>query len=188
MTTQPHTDPLKTPDFAAYDDPIDRIVWRHVDELNHNDYNPNVVMTAELRLIEHSILTTGWLQPVTTLPDGTIIDGFHRYMLSRESQALREQYAGRVPCVVLDLSRAEAMLLTIRINRAKGSHVALRMSSIVKELIDEHGLDPAEIQRGIGASKDEVDLLYQDGIFQHRNLKDYRYSKAWVPHEDGKKS
>lgn len=179
---------MTTPLVTAYDDPIDNITWRHVDELDHNDYNPNVVMTAELRLIEHSILVTGWLQPILTTPDGTIIDGFHRYMLSRESTALRERYAGRVPCVVLDLSRPEAMLLTIRINRAKGSHVALRMSDIVKELIDQHGLDPAEVGKGIGASKQEIDLLYQDGIFQHRNLKDYRYSKAWVPHEDGKRA
>lgn len=168
-------------------DPIDNIVWRPVTELHANDYNPNVVMTPELRLLEHSILTTGWLQPILTLADGSIIDGFHRYMLSRESKALMERYAGTVPCAVLDIDRAQAMLLTVRINRAKGSHVALRMSSMVKELIDVHGLDPAEVGQGIGADKAEVDLLYQDGIFKHRNLKEYRYSKAWVPVEDGKR-
>ena len=164
-------------------DPIERIEWRLASSLKANNYNPNVVFTPELRLLERSILTQGWVQPVLINEDGTIIDGFHRSRLAQDSEALRAKYQGRVPCAVLHLTRPEAMLATIRMNRAKGSHVAARMHDIVRELIDDHDLDPQEIAQAIGANRDEVDLLYQEGVFAVKDIKNYAYSKAWVPVE-----
>lgn len=166
-------------------DPISRLQWVDATTLNANDYNPNVVFDAELALLERSILLTGWVQPVLCSRDWVIIDGFHRVQLSQHSAALRERYAGQVPCAVLNVDRATAMVLTIRMNRAKGTHVAVRMSSIVKELIDVHQFERQEIAAEIGATMDEIDLLYQDGVFAMKNIKDYRYSKAWVPGENG---
>lgn len=164
-------------------DPISRIEWRDAKSLKANDYNPNCVFTPELRLLERSILLTGFVQPVLITKDGTIIDGFHRAMLSRESTALRARYDGKVPCAVLDVPRDKAMILTIRMNRAKGTHVAVRMSEIVRELIDVHHCDPQEVAIEIGATKDEIELLYQDGVFKMKNIEGYRYSKAWYPAE-----
>ena len=164
-------------------DPIDKIEWRDANTLNSNDYNPNVVLTQELKLLELSILQQGWIQPVLILGDGTIIDGFHRAMLAKDSKSLKLKYQGKCPCVVLPLTRPEAMMLTIRINRAKGNHIAFRMSGIIRELIDEHNIDPQQICKEIGANKDEVDLLYEEGVFEARDIKNYRYSKAWYPKE-----
>jgi ParB-like chromosome segregation protein Spo0J len=162
-------------------DPIDRIEWRDAATLNANDYNPNVVHKPELRLLEFSIVKVGWFQPVLIADDGTIIDGFHRAMLAKDSKALRDKYGGKVPCVVLPLSRVDAMFTTIRVNRAKGTHVALRMSKIVHELIDVHGVDPKQIQQEIGATREEVELLRQDGVFTAKDIKNYKYSQAWYP-------
>lgn len=162
-------------------DPINSIQWREAKSLNANDYNPNVVFTPELKLLERSILKTGWVQPILITESGTIIDGFHRHRLAQDSALLREKYNGLVPCAVMDISPAQAMILTIRMNRAKGTHVAVRMSEIVKTLIDEHNLDPQEVGRELGATKEEIDLLYQEGVFKMKNIKDYKYSKAWVP-------
>lgn len=152
--------------------------------LDGNDYNPNVVFTPELRLLERSILLTGWVQPVLITPAGTIIDGFHRVMLSRQSAVLKARYSGQVPCAVVDLPRHKAMLLTVRMNRAKGTHVAVRMSEIVRELIDVHHCDPQEVAIEIGATKDEIELLHQDGVFKMKNIEKHVYSKAWYPIED----
>lgn len=168
-------------DFST--DPISNIRWIKADTLEANSYNPNVVFTPEMRLLEFSLLRQGWIQPVLISRDNIIIDGFHRWKLSQDSAALMKKYLGMVPCVVLDIDRAHAMLLTVRINRAKGTHVAVRMAEMVKELIDKHGLDRQQIAREIGGTLDEVDLLYQDGIFKARNLKDYAYSQAWYPKE-----
>ncbi|HLK60327.1 MAG TPA: ParB N-terminal domain-containing protein [Chthonomonadaceae bacterium] len=169
------------------EDPINCIEWRDVDSLNANAWNPNMVMNPELKLLEISLLSTGWVQPILITPDGTIIDGFHRWMLSRESKVLRQRYGGKVPCAILEVSPAEAKMLTVRMNRAKGCHGAVRMSELVKSLIDEHGCSPAEVAREIGATRDEVDLLYQDSIFKARNIEHYRYSRAWVPAEEARK-
>lgn len=167
-------------------DPIDRIEWRPAAELDANDYNPNVCFSPELRLLEHSLLASGWVQPILVDREGRIIDGFHRWRLAQDSKALRRKYGGFVPVAVLDLDRPQAMLATIRMNRAKGTHVAVRMSAVVRELIDVHGMDPAEIAAGIGATRDEIDLLHQDGVFAAKKIAEHRYSKAWYPANGGR--
>jgi ParB-like chromosome segregation protein Spo0J len=164
-------------------DPISNIEWRDAMTLDANDYNPNVVFSPEMALLERSLLLTGWVQPILITKDGTIIDGFHRTTLSRQSKAIIARWGGKVPCAVLDVPREEAMILTIRMNRAKGSHVAVRMSKIIHELIDTHHYDPAEIALEIGATKEEVDLLYQDDVFEAKKIHDWTYSKAWYPKE-----
>ena len=40
---------------------------------------------------------------------------------------------------------------------------------------------PEELAQDIGATKAEIELLYQEGVFKMKNIKDYKYSKAWVP-------
>lgn len=162
-------------------EPISRIEWRLASELKANDYNPNIVFTPELKLLERSILKTGWVQPILITQDGTIIDGFHRHRLAQDSAKLREKYDGKVPCAVLDLSPEQAMVNTIRMNRAKGTHVAVRMSEIVKSLIDQYGMHPQELAQEIGATQAEIELLHQEGVFKMKNIKDYKYSAAWVP-------
>lgn len=164
-------------------EPLMNIEWRDSRTLNANDYNPNVVFNQELRLLERSIMLTGWVQPILITKDGTIIDGFHRSRLSQESKQLINKYNYLCPCAVLDVPREQAMVLTIRMNRAKGSHVALRMSHIVHELIDDLKMPPEQVAQEIGATKAEVDLLYQDNVFTMKGIKDYKYSKAWYPAE-----
>src|SRR5207249_2050763 len=121
------------------------IEWLAASELKANFWNPNVVFDQELRLLERSILRTGWVQPVLVSRDLIIIDGFHRWSLSKESEQLRRRYGGLLPCARMDIGEDEAMALTVRINRAKGSHVAVRMSHLVKALIDQHGWDPQQV-------------------------------------------
>lgn len=164
-------------------DPIDRIAWRPAQDLTANNYNPNIVFSPELRLLEHSLISTGWIQPILINVDDTIIDGFHRWMLSQNSKPLLARYAGRVPVAALNLSRSEAIMLTVRINRAKGSHTALKMADLVKELINKHGIAFDDVARGIGATKDEINLLLADNVFKAKNLDSYQYSRAWYPVE-----
>ena len=164
-------------------EPIMNIEWLPASLLVANDYNPNYVLGPELRLLERSIVRQGWVQPVLISRDNTIIDGFHRWRLSLESEQLQAKYQGQIPCARLDVDRDEAMILTVRMNRAKGSHESVRMSALVKRLIDEYAWDPQQIAQEIGANRAEVDLLYQDSIFKERNIAEYRYSYAWVPED-----
>lgn len=173
---------------AAVNDPISRIEWRPAHELIVNDYNPNVVYTPELRLLERSILLTGWVQPILVTAAGVIIDGFHRAMLARDSERIRTRYGGLAPCAVLDIPRHKAMILTIRMNRAKGSHVAIRMSDMVREMIDVLGMDPQEVATEIGATAAEIDLLRQPDVLKAKDVANAPYSRAWVPEETSRRS
>ena len=60
-------------------DPINNVEWVEVAKIKSNDYNPNVVLNQELKLLEFSIMTNGWIQPILVTKDYTIIDGFHRH-------------------------------------------------------------------------------------------------------------
>lgn len=157
------------------------IQWLHVDELEANDWNPNVVHNDELKLLETSILKIGWVQAIQINTNRKIIDGFHRTELSRHSKAIRQKYNGMVPCVLFDVPDDKAMIMTIRINRAKGTHVAQRMSDIIKQLVNDYAYTVNEICLEIGATEKEVQLLLSDSIYKHRNLKQHKYSTAWIP-------
>lgn len=161
--------------------PIDSIEWVPVDDLQANSWNPNFVYTQELRLLERSILQQGWIQPILINRERLIIDGFHRASLAKTSKAVRSLTSGKVPCAVLDVSTAEAMMLTVRMNRAKGSHIAIKMHELVAELVTVHGQTPKYIAESIGATADEVELLLQDGVFKALKIEEHKYSTAWIP-------
>lgn len=161
--------------------PIDNIEWVDPATLDPNDYNPNRVLRAELRLLEHSILQQGWIQPILVNDDGVIIDGYHRWGLALQSKAIRDAYGATVPVCRLPITRAEAMMLTVRINRAKGKHQAIDMSRIVTDLHAEHGLTLDEIAQGVGATPDELDMLLKQDVFEAKETENWTYTPAWYP-------
>lgn len=167
-------------------EPVEAIQWIDCDKLVANHYNPNRVMNAEMNLIERSILQTGWIQPILVNKNNIIVDGFHRWTLSRLSPSLRSKYNGKVPCAVLDVSDVEAMVITVRINRAKGTHLAFRMSEYVRELVEKHKVPIDKLATDIGATFDEVQLLMKSDIFEAKDVENWAYSEAWFPAESGR--
>ena len=164
-------------------DPINSIVWMDAADLSANHWNPNRVHRQELRLLAHSLLTTGWIQPILANRNLIIIDGFHRWRLSQDNKAVVKRWDGQVPVAILDVDDAQAMAITVRINRAKGTHVAVEMHSLVTALLEEHGWTVEEVAKEIGATKDEVELLSRDGVFEAKGISQWAYSKAWYPAE-----
>lgn len=70
-----------------------------------------------------------------------------------------------MPVVILEnVDRATQMMATIRHNRARGSHVVLRMADIVQDLIDQQGVPFEEVQRRLGMEPEEVESLYDRGV------------------------
>lgn len=158
--------------------PISNVQWIDVNLLTANDYNPNVVLNEEMKLLRFSIIKNGWIQPILITKEHVVIDGFHRSTLGKMYPDITVD--GKVPCVIMDMSEPERMLLTIRINRAKGSHMALKMSEIIHTLVHTYGLPIKQICEGIGATKKEVDLLLMDNVFQAKGItEETEYSRAW---------
>ena len=164
-------------------DPINSIEWVEAASLKANYWNPNRVHKPELKLLEHSLLSTGWIQPILVNKNGVVIDGFHRWRLSQDSAEVKKRYGGKLPVAILPVEDDEAMAITVRINRAKGSHAAVEMHKLVQALVDDYGWSREQIAKEIGAHKNEVDLLLQSGVFQAKNIKNWAYSKAWYPAE-----
>jgi len=194
---------------VAFDDlPINNIRWIHTDDLRSNSWNPNHVLGPEFKLIKHSLLTNGWIQPVLVSeevehasdcavhnepasPAGPcdcapttyyeIIDGFHRSTMTKIDKDVAAMSGGRVPAAVLKLSVAERMMLTVRINRAKGSHQASLMHTLIKGLVEDHGVPIEEVCAGIGADRHEIERLMMDNVFVKLDIENHAYSQAWRP-------
>jgi len=155
-----------------------------------NDYNPNAVAPPEMELLETSIREDGFTQPVVTVYDHendnyVVVDGFHRYLVLRDTEDINNREAGMLPCVVLNKDISDRMASTIRHNRARGSHNIELMSNIVGELV-EMGKGDRWICKHIGMSADEVLRMKQitglASLFQNDD-----FSDSWeAEHDDYK--
>ncbi len=160
--------------------PIDQVEWRPGADLRANDWNPNVVMRRELVLLEASLLR-GWVSPILVKGE-LIIDGYHRWHLSQTSKALMKRDAGRVPVVEPNVSMAEAIAMTVVMNRARGTHQAELMRTLAQRLIEDEGKSQAWIAKAIGAVPGEVDLLLGDAVFKRAKVAPGGgFSEAWTP-------
>lgn len=157
--------------------PVSKVTWRNRSELSANDYNPNNVAPPELELLIISILEDGWTQPIVILADGTIVDGFHRWLVSLDPR-LFDKFAGMVPVVVIDADKTHRKMSTIRHNRARGVHAILPMAEIVRGMVSD-GVSPEEVERRLGMDKEEVvRLLDRSGMPAKAGN---GFGHSWVP-------
>lgn len=164
------------------DEPVDCVQWVPGGEVHANDYNPNSVAPPEMKLLEHSILSDGYTQPIVTWPNNGIevVDGFHRHRVGKESEAVCARIHGYLPIVVIKPSQQDKndrMAATIRHNRARGSHKVESMSEIIVELKRRFWSDE-KIGKELGMEPDEVLRLQQitglSSLFADRD-----FSEAW---------
>lgn len=154
--------------------PLGSLQWVERDKLQPNNYNPNKVSRENLKLLAQSILTNGWTLPIVVRADMTIIDGYHRWMVSGE-EPLLSKLDGKVPIVVVKHSdEAEDIYGTVTHNRARGTHLLGPMKAIVQRLLSEGksvneigkqlGMRPEEIFRLSDFSKDDFLSLMTKGV------------------------
>lgn len=135
--------------------PLASLQWVEHDRLKPNDYNPNRVSRENLKLLTQSIETNGWTLPIVVRPDFTIIDGFHRWLVSGQ-EPLRSELGGMVPVVIVEhKDEAEDMYGTVTHNRARGEHLLEPMKKIVQRLIGQ-GKSIDEIGKQLGMKPEEI--------------------------------
>jgi ParB-like chromosome segregation protein Spo0J len=133
--------------------PLDQIEWIHRDNLNSNDYNPNYVAPPEMELLELSIIEEGWTQPIVVNPDMTIVDGYHRFLVSGRPEVYKLT-SGEIPIVkVKPKDHGHQKMATIRHNRARGTHAVVEMSTIVTDLVNS-GYSGEEIMSELRMEKE----------------------------------
>ena len=79
--------------------PVNRVRWVDISQVQANDYNPNSVAKTEMKLLYTSILHDGYTQPIVTVYDKkkkkyVIVDGFHRYFTSRSYSDILDKNMG----------------------------------------------------------------------------------------------
>jgi hypothetical protein len=171
-------------------EPVDLVLWVKNETVAANDYNPNVVSSPELVLLQRSIEADGYTQPIVTHlasdPEdpaeecNEVVDGFHRNRCGKEVPAIRQRVHGYLPITRINVSRAgrnDRIAATIRHNRARGVHGVRSMSEIVRMLYLA-GWDDKKIGAELGMQGDEVTRLKQitglAALFADRD-----FSEAW---------
>lgn len=156
--------------------PVMNVKMIPMDNIRANNYNPNVVATTEMRLLELSILEDGYTQPIVTYydldhSDHVIIDGFHRYTIGLKHQI------EAIPGTVVDKPIENRMASTIRHNRARGTHQINSMSDIVINLI-RSGWSDKQIAKQLGMDAEELIRLKQiSGLAEA--FHNHEFSKSW---------
>jgi ParB-like chromosome segregation protein Spo0J len=164
-------------------EPVDFVRWVLNTEVVANDYNPNSVAPPEMKLLEISITSDGYTQPIVTFPRANkieVVDGFHRHRVGKECKAIQSKIHGYLPVVSIRKegeSINDRMASTIRHNRARGKHSVDSMSEIVMELKRRMWNDE-KIARELGMETDEVLRLSQiSGLSEVFNTEGF--SEAW---------
>lgn len=168
--------------MSEFKSPVYNVLRVPIEKIKANDYNPNAVAPPEMQLLETSIWEDGYTQPVVTYYDAPndtyiVVDGFHRYLILKNSKRIHDRENGHLPVVVIEKELGDRMASTIRHNRARGTHNVELMSTIVSELV-EMGKGDRWICQHIGMSADELLRLKQitgvAALFANRD-----FSASW---------
>ena len=168
-------------EISPFNEPVDVVKWVKSERVVANVYNPNVVAPPEMKLLELSIRQDGYTQPIVVFNENdhyTVVDGFHRTRVGKESEEINKRIFDYLPIVVIDKPLKERMASTIRHNRARGTHAIQPMSRIVEELYFM-GWSDKKIAEQLGMEKDEILRLKQftglGNLFKNRE-----FSKSWI--------
>lgn len=165
------------------EEPVDCVIWVKAENVQANDYNPNSVAPPEMKLLQLSIESDGYTQPVVAWDRDThleVVDGFHRTRVAKECEPVRNRVHGYIPVAVVKNDRTDRndrIASTIRHNRARGKHAVSSMSDIVVELKRRNWSD-TKIAKELGMDSDEVLRLSQiSGLAEM--FSDRAFTEAW---------
>lgn len=116
------------------------VVQVPTDEVFPNEYNPNRQSEHDFELLCRSIEEDGFTQPILVNKlTNRIVDGEHRW------RACKVLGMPTVPVVYVDFTKEQAMISTLRHNRARGSENINMAADVLKELNEmgtiEHAAD-----------------------------------------------
>lgn len=151
-----------------------------VENLQPAKWRANYVLRPDYLLLRESMDSYGWLQPIIARSnDNTIIDGFHRWIVATEIDKLGEA----VPVIWVKCDEIDAMVMHLRLNRARGALVPKFVSGTLRRILHSHKFEREELRKMLHMSPDEFDVLADGTLVKIRKVKEHKYSAAWVPVE-----
>jgi ParB-like chromosome segregation protein Spo0J len=137
-----------------------------------NTYNPNRQSEHDFELLLRSMEEDGFTQPLVCLPDGTIVDGEHRW------RAAQQLGLAEIPVVKVDMTPEQMRIATLRHNRARGSEDLDLSAQVLKDLQTLGALDWA--QDSLLLSDAEMNRMLEE-VPAPEALAAEEYSPAWEP-------
>jgi hypothetical protein len=149
-----------------------------------NDWNPNKQNERAFAAEIESITDNGFVQPMTVRKHPTqkskyqIIDGYHRWLaLQKIFDDSKLQTAPlkaivttkQIPCVVIDVTEAQAKKLTIILNETRGRAELGELGMLLESIQIDFGDD---LIRGLPYSQGQLDDLLSLAEFDWENLED----------------
>jgi ParB-like chromosome segregation protein Spo0J len=145
-------------------------------ELKPNAYNPNRQTDDEFQMLLASMREDGFTTPILCLPDGTIVDGEHRW------RAAQELGFKQVPVVKVSMGDAQRKIATMRHNRARGQDDTAAVAALMLDLEKLGALDWA--QEALRLSDEEMRRLTAMADTVAEDLsRGHEFSQAWEPVE-----
>jgi hypothetical protein len=142
------------------------------------------ILRPDFLLLKTSMTESGWLQPlVVRLADKSIIDGSERWNIACSDEKFSRKHGETVPVVFHDVDEIDAMILHVRMNRARGFVHPVRLSSVVNKIIVSEKYNERDLAPILSMSDDELELLLTGDLIKKKNLQKYEYSRAWIPVE-----
>lgn len=147
------------------------------------EWRTTYIFKPEMKLLIESILDYGWVSPIVVRKeDFTIIDGASRWIAAQDKR-IKKRDGGKIPVLLVDCDEVDAMIMHVRLNRARGFSVAKPLSRLLKRIIASQKYDEPTIQEALRMTDEEFDLLADGSLIKTRKLKEHKYSNAWVPVE-----
>ena len=149
-----------------------------------NDWNPNKQNERAFEAEIESITDNGFVQPITVRKHPTqkskyqIIDGYHRWLAltkifedkSLQTPPLKTIVTSKqVPCVVIEVTDAQAKKLTIILNETRGRAELGELGILLESIQVDFGDD---LIRGLPYSQGQLDDLLSLAEFDWDNLED----------------
>lgn len=158
-------------------------------ELKFAPWRATYTLKPDLKLLRSSIEDYGLLSPlVVQSGTGMVIDGHHRLACISSSRSLTKTYSSGIQCVTVDVDEVDAMVMHVRLNRARGLIVAKYMSGIVKKINQSRKYSIEQIDELFNMTVTESELMLDGSLVKMRKIKEHTYSPAWVPIEAAAKS
>lgn len=154
-----------------------------VENLRPAPWRATYIFKPNLRLLGDALTDYGFIFPIVARTDGTIIDGFARWLAVQSDPRLVKKFRSEVPVVYVDCDEAEAMIMHIRLNRARGQVMAKPLSNLLKRIARSGKWTDDDLQAALRMVNDEFDTLIDGSLIKARSLKEHEYSKAWIPIE-----
>lgn len=160
------------------------INYIHGSDLISAPWRSTYVLKPDQKILVSSLRNFGWVAPILVQEkSGMIIDGHERWMIAANDSVIQDRDSGMIPANVVDCSDIEAMVMHVKVNRARGIMHAKALRGTILKILRSKAYTEDELRVEFGMTRDEMMLFSGASFLKGRKISEHKYSKAWVPIE-----